>query len=76
MENNRPKYAFLMIDYEMPEIIKDLHKKIKKEELYIKDNDYGLEKETHVTLVACLDNDVKFEELKPYLSKYQIIKLY
>ena len=28
MENNRPKHAFLMIDYEMPEIIKDLHNKI------------------------------------------------
>lgn len=41
MENNRPKYAFLMIDYEMTEIIKDIHNKIKKDELYIQDNDYG-----------------------------------
>lgn len=75
MENNRPKYAFLMIDYEMPEIIKDLHNKIKKDELYIQDNDYGLEKETHVTLVACLDNDVKYEELKPYLSNLSDYKV-
>ena len=35
MENNRPKYAFLMIDYEMPEIIKDLHKKKLKKMNYM-----------------------------------------
>ena len=49
--------------------------KIKKDELYIQDNDYGLEKETHVTLVACLDNDVKYEELKPYLSNLSDYKV-
>lgn len=72
------EYAFLMVNYKMPEFIKALQKKIKKEELYIdEDNDdYGLEKESHVTLVPCLDNDVDLDKLKTYLkdiSEYDIV---
>ena len=69
------KYAFLMIDYETPDLIKDLHKKIDNKELYIKDDEYGIEKETHVTLVACLENDVDVEELKKYLNKLEEYKI-
>ena len=72
------EYAFLMIEYETPIFIKDLQNSIKKEELYFEENsnDYGLEKESHVTLVPCLDNDVSLNELKKYLkniSDYDII---
>jgi len=72
------EHAFLMIDYENDPFIEDLQKKIKKDELYIEDdnNDYGLETNAHVTLVPCLDNDVDLEKLKTYLediSEYDII---
>ena len=67
------EYAFLMIDYEMPTFIKDLQNKIPKNELYFgtdeekKDNQYGLEKESHVTLAPCLDSDIDFDKLKSLL---------
>ena len=67
------EYAFLMIDYEMPTFIKDLQNKIPKNELYFgtdeekKDNQYGLEKESHVTLAPCLDSDADLTKLKELL---------
>lgn len=73
---NERKYAFLMIRYEMPDFIKKLQDDITDKELYVEDGEYGKETETHVTLVPCLSNDVKVEELKPYLddlSKYNIL---
>ena len=69
MDNKR--LAFLMVDFETPEFIKELQDKIPEDELYTDPNDkdftYGLEKETHVTLAACLDNDVDLEEIKKIL---------
>ena len=63
------KYAFLMIDYDTPELIHDIQNILPSEELYTEDNaDYGIEYETHVTLVPCLDNDVDVEELKKLLQ--------
>lgn len=72
------EYAFLMIEYETPIFIKDLQNSIKKEELYTEEDndDYGLEKESHVTIVPCLDNDINLDELKKFLkdiSEYDII---
>ena len=73
------KYAFLMISFDTPEFVKDLQNKIPEDELYTDDNsphDYGLEKETHVTLVPCLDNDTKINDIKKYLkeiSRYKTI---
>lgn len=70
------EYAFLMINYETPSLIKDLQKQVKDSELYVKDGKYGLEKETHVTLVPCLENDVNIDELKTLiepLKKYEIL---
>lgn len=72
------EYAFLMVDYESHKYIKDIQDKIKEDELYFEEDndDYGLEKTPHVTLVPCLDNDVNLEQLKTYLddiSKYDII---
>ena len=67
------EYAFLMIDYEMPSFIKDLQNKIPNNELYFgtdeekKDNQYGFEKESHVTLAPCLDSDVDINKLKKLL---------
>ena len=65
------EYAFLMIDYEMPSFIKDLQNKIPNNELYFgtdeekKDNQYGFEKESHVTLAPCLDSDVDINKKHP-----------
>lgn len=77
-KNTSREYAFLMIEYEKPSFITDLQDKIKKEELYVEEDndDYGLEKDTHVTLVPCLDNDVNLDKLKKHLmdvSEYDII---
>ena len=67
-------YACLMLDYKVPEFITEIQKSIPKEELYlgeneneIKNNTYGIENETHVTICYGLENDVKFEDLKEYL---------
>lgn len=66
------KYAYLMVDFQTPDYIKDIQKSIQDYELY-KPNDpdspftYGLETETHVTLAACLDNDIDIEGLKQHL---------
>lgn len=71
-------YGFLMIGYEKPSFIQELQNKIPIEELYTEeDNDnFGIENETHVTLVPCLDKHLCCDELKQYLkplSKYLII---
>lgn len=66
------KYAFLMVDFQTPDYIKEIQNSIKDYELY-KPSDpdspfvYGLETETHVTLAPCLDNDVDLEQLKKHL---------
>lgn len=67
-----------MIDYEYDDFIKGIQNKIKEQELYKEedDNDYGFEKDPHVTLVPCLDNDVDLDKLKEYLedlSNYDIL---
>jgi hypothetical protein len=69
-KNVNKNYAFLMIDYKMPDFIKQLQNKIKEEELYLEEDcdDYGLELNTHVTLVPCLENDVDLEKVKEYLN--------
>ena len=71
------KYAYLMIDYETPSFIKDIHSQLLDNELYKEeDGDNGLELETHVTLAPCLDNNIDLEELKKHLlplNKYTIL---
>ena len=64
------EYAFLMINYDMPELIKDIHGKLTEEELYTEpdSNDFGKELDTHVTLVPCLENDIDIEQLKKMLD--------
>lgn len=73
MKNNT-NYAFLMVDYKMPDFIRNIQDKIRDEELYLEDDgdySYGLEKETHVTLVPCLDNDVDLEKIKGFLGNIE-----
>ena len=76
--NDSKKYAFLMINYETPDLIKDIHNKIKDEELYIEEDndDYGKETESHVTLSDCLENDVNLEQLKKHLKKLDEYKIF
>lgn len=70
------EYAFLMIDYDTPEIIKDIHNKISDEEVYTeKDEEYGIEHETHVTVVPCLDNDINLDRIKEMLEPLEKYKL-
>ena len=60
------KYAFLMIGYDTPDIIKEIWNGMDENDLYHDEerpDDYGKERETHVTLVPCLDNDVDAETL-------------
>ena len=69
-----------MIDYEMPDFIKKIQQSIPESELYRSDdpNDtwqYGLETETHVTVAACLDNNVDLSELKKHLKPLEFYKL-
>lgn len=71
------EYGFLMIGYEMPEMIQELQNSIPYDELYTEEgsDDYGVERETHVTLVPCLDRHMNIEDLKAELddiSKYGI----
>lgn len=66
------KFSFLMVDFKMPEFIKDLQKRIPESELYKPENpeagyEYGLETESHVTLAPCLDNDINVDRLKALL---------
>lgn len=87
-EEKRPQapqgYAFLMIKYKTPDYIKELHDKIKPSELFTDPDDtksynqYGLEKETHVTLVPCLENEVakdinKLKKMLRPLNDYRIV---
>lgn len=67
------QYAFLMIDYKIPDFIKQIQSKIKEDELYKEENNdnYGLETESHVTLVPCLDNDTNLEDIKKYLKELE-----
>lgn len=54
------KYAFLMVEYGVPDIIREIQESIDESELYgdpERPDDFGLELMPHVTLAACLDND-------------------
>lgn len=70
------EYGFLMVAYDKPEIIKRIQDSIPEKELYNgesaeEENQYGLEKECHVTLVPCLDKDLDVEKLKKHLMKLE-----
>jgi endo-alpha-1,4-polygalactosaminidase (GH114 family) len=72
-----------MLDYDMPEFIKEIQKEIPEEDIYYgekgedkKTTMFGIEHESHITIVYGLDNKVKFSEIEPYLfplKEYQTI---
>lgn len=67
-------YAFLMVDYETPSIIKSIQKEIDEDDLYTVGGN-GIVRDTHVTIVPCLGNNVNVDDLKEYLyplKKYVI----
>lgn len=72
------EYGFLMVGYDKPTFIQELQDRIPSEELYTEDgtDDYGIENETHVTLVPCMDRHLNVDLLKnelKALSDYSII---
>lgn len=66
------RYAFLMVRYDTPNAVKMIQNGLRKEDLYNPEKDdgfeYGIESDTHVTIAACLDNDIDLDELKKLLS--------
>ena len=74
------KYAFLMIKYKTPYFIKDIWKNLSEDDLYRDDTDsrfnYGLEKDTHVTVVPCMNNDVNINIIKSMLKPLDEYKIY
>lgn len=74
---NESKYAFLMIRFNTPDIIKEIQEKLSDDDLYYGDDSrsgLGIETDTHVTLVPCLDNNVDLDDIKDMLEpldKYQ-----
>lgn len=67
------EYACIMLDYEMPEFIKEIQKKIPEDDIYFGSEDdkeknmFGIEDECHITIVYGLDNGVNFKDIEPYL---------
>ena len=58
-----------MIRYDMPKEIAELQSRIDRRDVYhYGSEDYGLELDTHVTLVPCLENGIDSSLLKPYLK--------
>lgn len=67
-------YACLMLDFKQPDFIKEIQKKIPENDLYFGETDedkenniFGIEDESHITIVYGLENDVAFGDLKEYL---------
>lgn len=70
-EGKKREYAFVMVKYEVPKLINEIQDEIPDDILYT-DKDipdyYGKEKTHHITVAACLDNDVNLEEIKKILK--------
>ena len=79
MSNLPKKRGFLMVNYDTPDFILDIHNNLNKDDLYFEHRnniDYGIEDETHISVGLSLDNDTNLDELKKYLddiSKYKAI---
>lgn len=76
-ENRKNEYNCLMLYCKKPEIIKKLHEQIDKDDLYEEEGEeFGLEKESHITLLYGLLPKVNWDDLKEYLEsidKFNII---
>jgi hypothetical protein len=66
-------YAFLMLSYDTPEFIKKLQQDIPESELYLgEQNDkerYGIEDDSHISLLPCLSNATHLDSLIPKLPE-------
>jgi hypothetical protein len=67
------EYAFLMLSYDTPEFIKNLQNEIPAEELYVgaegEEDRYGLETQSHISVLPCLSNSTKLNDLIPQLPE-------
>ena len=70
-KNMDKSYNCIMIGYEPIEKIQRIQESIDENDLYHGDNndenEYGLEKESHITLLYGLHENVTCEDVKPYL---------
>ena len=71
--------AFLMVNYQLSEAIKEIQDKIDDNDLYVEENaptgfSYGKETEPHVTL-AVLRGNVKLDNVKPLLCPLENYKV-
>ena len=67
------KYSFIMIGYEDNELVRKIQEEIDENDLYIwkedeQEYEQWLQEDLHVTLVACMDNDIKIDDLFEYLK--------
>lgn len=64
-KNHKHEYGCVMLYFSFPEM-KLFHEKINEDDIYIdpEDDSYGLEDETHVTLLYGLHPEVKFAQIK------------
>lgn len=72
-ENTQSKYNYgcVMLYFDFPKI-KEIHNIIKKEDIYEEEGDktFGLEDESHCTLLYGLHEEVTLDEVKQTLSKF------
>ena len=65
-----------MMGTKIPDWNKIVSSNVKKEDLYIKDNDYGYEKEPHITILYGIhDEEISNEELYSTLEKLRPIEV-
>lgn len=71
-EGDAYEYGCVMLHFDFPQI-KDIHAQIAEEDLYTEEEDrsYGLEDESHCTLLYGLHGEVTPEEIKEIVSKFK-----
>lgn len=72
-KKKQTKYGCAMVFFDFPEILK-LHSKIKEEDLY-DEKGYGLEAETHTTLLYGLHLDINPDKIIKKLQKFDYHQL-
>lgn len=71
-KDRKHEYGCVMIYLKFPEI-KELHKEIDEEDIYIDDEDdsFGLEKDPHTTLLFGLHDEVTTEDVKKVVNEFK-----
>lgn len=75
LEKRTPSKGCLMLDVDFPEV-KELQKQIKKEDLYTQEgeNSFGLERDSHITLLYGFDKSVTVDQLKDIINEFDFPK--